>query len=386
MNTFIGIAELHYRGETRTVHLCLDLDQNVIEIRHSMPDSNRIFSIAAEKDWHKSPVTLTNIHIHTPIGELTRDQCDGFFVSRYNPGTQSIYDSTLGRALTLRGKEAGLTKLVLHPKNSRLELTFRRYDSTPAQYELFYQGAGVSLSLNQPLQLHSSEATVAGDNGTVSVEGHQSLRNYEEHIRLALGVLLGGPMTIRSILDGDTLIINLSAHEEASAGRLFKHHDDSGPLLQGLVDFFLSLSAPDWSRWTRATYFFLQGLGGKVPLEIRAINLYTFLEIVDNTDALDKGSVAKLLDITNDEADLLCRVRNRLTHHGENLGTALIDSEGCLARFKTPLNNSVFTIDASDKQRTGIAFFFRFAMLLNRLWITRANYTRPWNDYSEYSL
>jgi hypothetical protein len=182
------------------------------------------------------------------------------------------------------------------------------------------------------------------------------------------------------------LTINLSSHEGRSLGHLNKKHEDAGSLLQGIYDSLAALSPSDWARWSRGIYFFLQGLGGVAPLEIRAINFFTYLEIIDNSDTLDKSSLSALLDVTTDEADLLCRTRNRLVHHGEHIGTAVLAAERHISGFKTPLDNTVFTIDHADEHKTGVSFFFKFAMVLNRFWIRRAAFAGDWNDYSGYGL
>jgi len=198
--------------------------------------------------------------------------------------------------------------------------------------------------------------------------------------------LQGGPMTVRSILEDNRLTINLAAHDGGSLGHLHKKHDDAGVLLQGIYNFLSALPPSEWTRWSKGIYFFLQGLGGVAPLEIRAINLFTYLEIIDNSDTLDKNAVAALLGVTTDEADLLCRTRNRLIHHGDHIGAAVLEAERLISGFKGNLNNTVFTITPSDEHKTGISFFFRFAMILNRFWVQKAGFTGDWNDYSEYGL
>jgi hypothetical protein len=182
------------------------------------------------------------------------------------------------------------------------------------------------------------------------------------------------------------LTINLAAHDGGSLGHLHKNYDDAGTLLQGIYNFLSAQSPADWARWSKGIYFFLQGLGGIAPLEIRAINFFTFLEIIDNSDTLDKNSIAALLHVTTDEADLVCRTRNRLIHHGDHIGAAVLAAEKNISEFKTPLNNTVFALDRTDEQKAGVSFFFAFARLLNKFWIEKAGFTGDWNDYSEYGL
>lgn len=386
MNRLTGTAKLYYAGETRQVHVCLNLDENVIEVRHTMPDLSKAMSMVTGTDWYTSPVVLTNLRISTPIGTISKDQLTDFFVTSYNPGSHSIYDATLSRALTLRGKEEGVTKIVLHPRSSKIDFVFDPFDTLDPQFEVFYRGAKSSITMPQELQLNPGRAIVVGDHRGFVVRGDQPLSNHEELIRLSLGILQGGPVTVRSILENNTMTINLSSHEGRSLGHLHKNHKDAGLLLQGIYDFLAALPTSDWSRWSRGIYFFLQGLGGVAPLEVRAINFFTYLEIIDNSDTLDKGSLSALLGVTTDEADLLCRTRNRLVHHGEHIGTAVLTAERHISEFKGPLNNTIFMIDHADEHKTGVSFFFNLAMILNRFWVQRASFTGDWNDYSEYRL
>lgn len=386
MNRLTGTATLDYRGIVRQVQVCLNLDENVIEVRHTMPDIQKALSSLTGTDWHESPAILTDVKITTPIGILAKDRLTDFFVTSYNPGSYSIYDATLSRTLALREKEEGVTKIVLHPRNSGVEFDFRPFERLAPQFELFYRGAKSSISLPQELGLNPGSASVMGDNGDLVVRGDQALSGREEVIRLSLGILLGGPMTVRSILEDTRLTVNLSAHDGGSLGHLHKKYDDAGVLLQGIYNFLSTLPPSQWARWSKGIYFFLQGLGGVAPLEIRAINLFTYLEIIDDSDTLDKNGVATFLGVTTDEADLLCRTRNRLIHHGEHIGAAVLAAERLISGFKGNLNNAVFTITPSDEHKTGISFFFRFAMLLNRFWIQKAGFAGDWNDYSEYGL
>ena len=384
MNRLTGTAILDYRGETRQVQICLNLDENVIEVRHAMPDLAEAMSLVASNDWHTSPVLLTDVRISTPTGVLSKDRIADFFVTAYRPGNHSIYGSNLSRTLSLREKGEGVTEVILHPRSSRVEFAFEPFDSTSPQFELFYCGASCSMPMPQELMLNPGKAVVLGDNDGIGVRGDQPLTDQEELIRLSLGILQGGPITIRSMLEEKTLTINLAAHDGGSLGPLYKKCDDAGALLQGTYNFLAGLSAAEWAQWNRGIYFFLQGLGGTAPLEIRAINLFTFLEIVDKSDTLSKNSLSALLDLTTDEADLLCRTRNRLIHHGEHIGAAVLAAEKLILEFKTPLNNMTFNIHHADEHKTGMSFFFAFAGVLNRLWIRKAAFTGEWNDCSVY--
>jgi len=381
MNKFFGTGEFQCRGETRKVHLCLNLDENVIEVWHPMSEKPLI----AGREILKEKVALSNVHFHLPTGKIVRDHLADSVITSYGPGTWSIYDSTLARAMGFLGEEVGMTKIVIKPRHTEIEFNFEPFTPTAPQYELFYQVTKFYLGGPHHLLLNPGEAVVKGDEEGIAVIGHESLLKHEERIRLCLGILRGGPVTLRSTLDAHKFTIHMFSQEGSGMGPLVIDHTDIGSFLQGLFDFFSKLSPTEWARWRIATYFYLQGLGAPA-LEVEALSLFSFLEILDNTNTLSKQAVATLLNIKQDEAQLLCLVRHGLIHRGERLGAALVNAHKQLVveKQQTPVDNSIFPVTASEETRD-VAFFLQFCKLMNQLWATKANFTGRWNDYSEYT-
>jgi len=384
MNKFYGTANFDLGGANYLVQICLNLEEDTLELRWSVSDPKELFELQLQNGVSRSRAKLTDIQIELPTGSLRKDSYDDFFVSSFSVGGFSDYDSLLTRAFDVRGRDDGITRAIIQPKNSRLEFDFIPQVKRATQYELFYSGIRTDVGPPKQLRLGSVDAVVAGDKKGLSVRAESSLLQEEELFRLAWGVTQGGPATLRSILDGDRIILNLAAHRGTGAGRLFQKPDDGPLLLQGLLDWFHSLSADDSTLWTRATFFYLHGVGGTTPLEIRAINLLTFIEMIDRSDTLNKTAVANLLGLETDGADLVCRVRNRLIHRGQSIGSAVLRAYEELLGHKESLTITTFLIDRNDQHRTGVHFFFRLASLINRLWISKAGFTREWNDYSEY--
>ena len=388
MNRLTGTATLDYRGVVRQVQVCLDLDENVIELLHTTPNFVKAMSIITNKDWDKSPAILTNINIVTPIGIITKDSLNNFYITSYSPGSYSIPDSILTRILTLHKKEEGVTRILLHPRSSGVSFKFQPFDALSPNYELFLRGAKGSKVLPQPieLELNPGKVVIVQKDHGITVKCDQPLSDKEEILRLSIGILHGGPVTIQSILEDTILTINLAAHEGRSIGPLYINDKDVGELLQKIINYLSTISPTDYERWKVGIYFYLQGLGGIAPLEIRAINLFTYLEIIDNRGQLEKTSIAPLLGLTIDEADLVCRTRNNLIHNGYSIGASLLAAEKSISDYKSPLENTVFYIDREDKDKTGIKFFLTFAGLLNKLLVTRTGFIGEWNNYSKYEL
>jgi len=382
-----GVAILDYCGKTRDVQVCINLEDNVIEIWHALPDMLQAFSFLGGGARHSDTAVLRDIRIQTPIGEIKKDEYTDFFITSYNPATVSQGDVAAARILALCGQVESITKIVLQPRSSQIEFKLFQFEPMESLFEIVYKGYQLSFPKPQILHIGGVEVVVTSANGTLIIKASDSsLLNYEEPIRLSMGIILGGPITLRTIINGSMFAVNLASHKGTGTGRLFKRHEDSGVLLQGIIDFLASLEPDDQNRWTRSIYFFLQGLGGVSPLEIRAINLFTSLEIIDNTSTLDKSAFARLLDITTDEADICCRVRNRLLHNGANIGSAVIEAEKELTSFKSTLHLQTLAINALDENQSGVKFFFWFVMQINRLWISKAKFEGDWNDFGEYGL
>ena len=61
MNKFYGTARLNLASETRDVMICLDLEQNVVEVSHSPSDMNAKTLFFEQTGWMESPAKLTDI-------------------------------------------------------------------------------------------------------------------------------------------------------------------------------------------------------------------------------------------------------------------------------------------------------------------------------------
>jgi len=380
MQRFFGSAKFTLRGTTREVRVCLDLEENAIEVWYQTPDLRQ----PSDQSVLKEQAALSDIHLHLPTGEIESARLEDLFIVSYGPGTWAAVDSTLARALILREESFGMTKIVVQPKSSRVEFVLKPHSPMELEYELFYQNSRISWLTPCTLKFDGGQCLIRGDARGIVITGDQCLLGQEERIRFCLGVIQGAPVHLRSILDGRKLIINLASDNVKGMGRLPENLTDIEPLLQGLFDFFAKMTTTEWTRWRPATYFYLQGLSAP-GAETQLISWCTFLEVVDGTDTITKEAIARLLGITLDEADLIRRVRHGLVHHGKEMGPALIEAAREISTHKAQLDNSVFSLDTSNPQRTGVLFFLRFAMLLNRLWVRKAKFSGPWNDYSDYS-
>jgi len=393
MSKLIGTGTLKKYGQKQKVHVCLNLDNNVIEIYQyisSMEDDLKTRFLLLI-DLNSQDFALTDVRLISPMGIIRTDSLPDCFIYTLKPGEYRDIKSEILKVMN--EYDFAMTKIILKPYCSKIQFNFDPFAPDHPEdrcYEIIYDGAkNMSDIKNINIHLDSNQKLVVyGDNGRFVVKSHTPFLDYEEIMRISLGILLGGPISIRYIYDGElkTITINLAAHEGKAIGPLYRNSNGE-ELLNKIFKYLFQamLDENKWEKLKRGLYSYLQGLGGIAPIEIRTINLFTFLEIIDESKTLDKNKISKLLDMTTDEADILCKTRGSLIHNGKDIATALINSYNEIASYKkAPLDCKLFIIDSDNKQKMMEHFYFKLAMLLNKFLIKEIGYSGQWNDYSEY--
>ncbi|HPZ76312.1 MAG TPA: hypothetical protein PK409_09335 [Thermosynergistes sp.] len=403
MSKLIGTGILKKDGQEQKVQVCLNLDDNVIEVYQIIPFEERLKKLKTfsqpSNNINLQGITLMNVRLISPMGIIKTDHLRHCFVSALKMGGFQHIESEILNVMD----ESDFTKnkITFKPYCPKIQFNFDPFVPNYPEnrcYEIIYDGAK-NMNLVEHINIHLNsdhQLTVSGDNGRFIVKSRTPLSDYEEIIRIGLGILLGGPISVRYIYDGEskTITINLANHEGKTIGPLYRNSNGEELLNKIFKYLFHAKLVGDnradsydnnWKRLTRGLHFYLQGLGGIAPIEIRVINLFTFLEIIDESNTLDKNKISKLLDITTDEADILCKTRGSLIHNGKDIATALINSYNEIASYKkAPLDCKLFIIDSDNKQKTTEHFYFKLAMLLNKFLMKEIGYSGQWNDYFDY--
>jgi len=393
MSKLIGTGTLKKYGQKQKVHVCLNLDDNVIEIYQyisSMEDDLKTRFLLLI-DLNSQDFALTDVRLISPMGIIRTDSLPDCFIYTLKPGEYRDIKSEILKVMN--EYDFAMTKIILKPYCSKIQFNFDPFAPDHLEdryYEIIYDGTkNMSDIKNINIHLDSNQKLVVyGDNGHFVVKSHTPFLDYEEIIRISLGILLGGPISIRYIYDGElkTITINLAAHEGKAIGPLYRNSNGE-ELLNKIFKYLFQamLDENKWEKLKRGLYYYLQGLGGIAPIEIRTINLFTFLEIIDESKTLDKNKISKLLDITIDEASILCETRSSLIHKGLNIPSALINAKNKIESKKgSTLENSLFLINPEYKHNMTVCFYLTLAMLLNKYLIKEIGYSGQWNDYSEY--
>lgn len=349
MSKLIGTGILKEDGQEQKVQVCLNLDDNVIEIYQgisALEDKLKMLSFSLN-DLNPQDLTLRDVRLISPMGIIKTDSLPDCFISALKTGGCRVIESEILKVMN--EDDFTMTKMILKPYCSKIQFNFDPFVPDYLEdrcYEIIYDSAK-NMNLVGHINIHLNsdhQLTVYGDQGRFIVKSRTPLSDYEETIRISLGILLGGPISTRFIYDGEpkTITIYLADHEGKTIGPLYCNSNGE-ELLNKIFNYLFHEKLVgdnradsydnNWKRLTRGLYFYLQGLGGITPIEIRVINLFTFLEIIDGSNTLDKNKISKLLGITTDEADILCKTRGSLIHNGKDIATALINSYNEIASY-----------------------------------------------------
>lgn len=383
MKNLVGSAEVEYLGKSAPCDLLINMETGRLEVTAGRDISDN----PEMQPWAlllQADVKLRSLRIETPGGELSLDEYGNCFLLQHLPGETSPYESTTQLCTEIAGDRIGLTRMHLQPRTTRIDFNFRAaYPSN--QNELTLEMSGFSRPAPIRLEVGGSEATGIPLERFLVLKGGECLNTHAEQISLAVGIAQGGPVTIRSTITGTRFSLNIAPHEHSSVDSLCADASGNAELVQRLITFFSNQQGLDYTRFRRAAYFYLHGVGGRSPLDARIVNLYTALEMVDDASEMNKRSVSSTLDITPDDADLICRVRNEIVHHGLSIHEAVIRRLAEIKTHRPRFRFKAFDLSEHEPKKGDAAFFFGLATLLGRYWARKVGFEGELFPYTMYS-
>jgi len=375
-----GSAELRFLGTEFAAQIMIDLSSGQIEVWFARPTEpmplEQWLALSENADFE-----LKNILLATPYGELRLGKYTDYFVLRHEPACGDAREKTQnGGGVFLEGASI-VSHQVLQPRHSLLEFEHSRQPAGSSASEVVLEASIGEAQQKFPLQVRATtcQAQIAGNLLTVS--GHPLERAEIEDLRYALGAVCGGPASVRTIRMGQTLSINVAPHDRSKSDHLWTDREDIPKLIQGFLALF-SGSEDETRKLRRAVHFHVHGLGDDTLLDHRIINLYTELEILDGARTLSKEKVSSLLDISIDEAALLCEVRHALVHGGSSISEGVLSEVTELRKHKPTFAVPEIILDTANRSRTASSYYFRFAGLLNQYWAKRIGFVGKVNDFS----
>lgn len=380
MDKFYGKAVLDDQKNQTPVLLCLNLADNVFEVRYQIDRSSPMSAFST--DIFDADISLLDIEIPVANGILRKSCLDDLFAFKYSGGSNSIFDSSLGQALHLRNEEVGITTIYIKPYRPHVTFDFHSHSPNTSQYEIIYTN-NIDNIHHGNISYNSTQITVSGDKNGLVLKSSNSLKPVEERFRICWSIIQGGWIELRAILDGTSLELNMASDKSLSRlAPLWSEHNDMIPMFNAISAYFKGLAPGDRARWRRATYYYLDGLGRNIPLEMKMINFFIFLEMIDKSKTLDKNDIAHTIGISLDDADILCRTRNFMVHHGDSTGSAIEKAVNDINVHHT-ITSSKFQIFPSDATKTGFHAYLIFAQMLGKCWIDRCGWSNQWNDYQD---
>lgn len=112
---YTGISKIIIKGNEYEAFI--ELNPEDAEILTRIPqNSDLVNSLIGDKDIFDIDYCITDFSCFLPNGKLTSHSIDHLQIKRINPGTFSIYDSSLVRSFTLDKKWIGIATLSFSPK------------------------------------------------------------------------------------------------------------------------------------------------------------------------------------------------------------------------------------------------------------------------------
>ncbi|MGA8277884.1 MAG: hypothetical protein WB784_06790 [Rhodanobacteraceae bacterium] len=319
---------------------------------------------------------LSDIRLAGLFGQLCADSYGDFFVVRHT----SIAGVDISSDVFAETPST-ITRLSLQPRNSRLSFKLHSVDPRAISgSELVYHASTCARTLppfDITLDGQAVTITLRQDRAFVR-SATDDLERYEEKMRVALGILCGGPASSRLKRSKDVVDINSAPHDTHTVGRFWKREEDIPDILQRTLQLLTSQTDAE-RRHQRAAHFYTHGLGDRSMLEHRIVLLYTALEVLDKSDTLSKEPVAQLLGVDLNSADLIIRVRNGLVHKGLSLGAAVeAKAQEIQSHSRTWSPHGLDLL----RPRLGPHFFLWLATLLAKYWRGAIGFSGEISDYS----
>ena len=362
-----GTGKIKFQDQEFKVIVNLDPESGFITAKFPLFDDINFFELYKKRDFFEKKYTISDLKIYVPNGIVERNKLDNLYIKSINPGTFSIYDSSLIRAFNLSEKEIGISTITFFLSNSLQEFDFSEHK--PNKYsELVFLDNGINSPILH-LKIKGNRYTINCDKSVLIVRSTVNLLNKQPNFYRAFSLLQGGRITYRTGFFKKRLQINfVKAGEFSRLGQLFKDDNLKIEFIEKLFLFEENLINKDKRKRKRYELFIeylLEALSAKTTLENRLISLYTAIEIIDDSKTLTKQSVSSLFKIDQNLADIIIRVRNKIIHEGYELYDSIVSSIEAVKKYSL-LKRVPFGISNRSKRRASFNFYIFLVTMIYR--------------------
>lgn len=265
---------------------------------------------------------LEDVRLQSPLGLLRADAVGPFCPSyeRVTPSEDKhVASSALAKLLTTESATSEIDEISLIPRSSGIRLEFDRRPEGDYSEALFYCDCRRTIDCAIDLdggrvRVHSFElgSPLAGYIRCTSPDVNLGERLND--LRLALSLFFRRRSFVHLARDGAAIWINLTPRDSVLAyGVLIKNPTKTKDVLQKLIDY-VPRTRP---------HFLIEAFSNPGAIEVRLLNAFVHLEIVDRGKKLSANQLVSLFGISRENADVIVQVRNAMIHDGVHIHQAL---------------------------------------------------------------
>jgi hypothetical protein len=299
-----------------------DTDQAPVQLKMMLAFAKQIF--------------LKDVEITSSQGTLQAEKIGPFFFSSHRDiqfggnENKTIPSSTLATLLDIESDATEPDELIITPRLSELRFELRGSLQQDDSEGLFHceprQGFDFTIKLgNGDVRVHTFDSERPLFQYIRCVSSNLTLSEYTTELRIAISLFLRRRSFFPFIRDGKSIRIHLATPDNAlSYGFLIWNPTKYPEALQKLAAY-----APH-----RQLYFLIEAFSNPGVLEVRLLNAFVHLEIIDRSRTLSANQLAAVLGISNPNAEAIVRLRNEMIHHGLDLKHALEECRRRTASIK----------------------------------------------------
>ena len=343
---YTGEGEILFKNQLYRGYIELDPENE--EIRVKIPQDREIsdyFSILQDSSIFEDDYSIENFSCNLPNGKIFTDEIQYLLLRNLNPGSLSVFDSTLVRSFSLAPKNIGITTLSFIPQKYILKFEFESQDIIKDNSELIFYNHKIKKLTS--FKLGRKILSVNGDNNYLVINSKNNLLKYRNDLETAISLLQGGRCVYRTGFFNNELELSFNRLDKKPKpyGLIYLDEKNISEFFTKYFTFIKSLKQNEKNKIERFLNYLLDSCNQNIFLENRIINLMIALEIIDTSKTLNKNTLSKILNISKDHADLIKRVRNKLIHEGKSLKESIYLSiheiKSNVTNFKAPFNKKI---------------------------------------------
>lgn len=274
----------------------------------------------------KDEVFLENVSLHVGDSEIFAKELGPFFLSSSTQAEttedRGISVSGLASALGIASDALGINEIELKPFNSKLDFQVIKPGMDDGSEILFHCDPKVKFDCSivldgEKVRLHTFRDGTALSKYVRCFSSNLDLSRYTNELRTAVSLFLRRRAFLHFFRTQSTLSLNLTQPDQAiSYGVLMHSPRHYGDVLEKLATASLS----------PRKYFLIEAFSNPGTLEVRLLNAFVHLELVDGGKTLSGNHVASVLKIRRENADALVYMRNIVIHEGLGVVDALAET------------------------------------------------------------